>query len=63
MATSFTKTYSVTVTFTKGAPSADLTDADIQSVELRNEIQNRIAKAARISKGVYSAQPGSVSEV
>ena len=71
MATSFQKTYSVTVTFTKDdpvsgtdkMPSNVITDADLHSVELRNTIKEGIEKASRRSIGVYSAQPGVVGEV
>ena len=63
MATSFTKTYSVTVTFTKNDyHSPDLTESDIQATELRDEIKAGIEKACRRTKGVYNAQPGTVSE-
>ena len=70
MATSFQKTYSVPVTFTKDDPVAGtdkmpsnvITDADLHSVELRNAIKEGIEKASRRSIGVYSAQPGTVGE-
>lgn len=63
MATSFTKTYSVTVTFTKDEYfNPDLADTDVQCVELRNEIKKAINKVCRRSKGVYSCQPGIVAE-
>jgi hypothetical protein len=62
MATSFTKTYQVTVTFTKDSTSPDLADTDIQAVELRAEIKKRIEEVSRRSKGVYQTQPGTVSE-
>jgi len=61
MATSFQKTYSVTVTFTRDDGGA-LTDSDIQASELRTEIKKGIEAAARIQKGIYEAQPGTVSE-
>lgn len=63
MATSFNKTYSVTVTFTKDDyHNPDLTDADIQAVQLRNQIKKAIDAAARRSEGVYNTQPGTVTE-
>jgi len=61
MATSFQKTYSVTVTFTRDDGEA-LTDSDIQASELRAEIKKGIEQASRIQKGIYEAQPGTVSE-
>jgi len=61
MATSFTKTYSVTVTFSRDDGEA-ITDSDIQSVELRAEIKKGIEAASRIQKGIFEAQPGTVSE-
>ena len=62
MATSFNKTYSVTVTFKKNDGSA-ITDADINAAFLRTDIQKRIAEVATRSKGIFECQPGSVSEV
>ena len=61
MATSFTKTYSVTVTYSNDDGSA-ITDADLNVAVLRNEIKERIEKASRVGKGIINAQPGSVSE-
>jgi len=61
MATSFKKTYSVEVTFSRD-DGADLTDSDIQASELRTEIKKGIEAASRIQKGIYEAQPGTVSE-
>lgn len=63
MATEFQKTYSITVTFTKDDyHNPDLTDEDIQAVELRNEIIKAIEHVCRRTKGVYNTQPGSVTE-
>lgn len=70
MATEFSKTYSVTVTFTKDNPPAGtdqmpsnvITEDDVQSLELRAEIQEAIEKVSRRTKGVYNAQPGVVTE-
>ena len=71
MATSFQKTFSIVVTFTKNnpvagtdkMPSSTITEDDIQSLELRAAIKEGIEKASRITKGVYNTQPGTVSEV
>ena len=41
MATSFNKTYQVVVTFTRD-DGEDLADTDLNSVEMRNEIQQMI---------------------
>ena len=63
MAESFQKTYQVTVTFTKDdGHNRNLTEDDIQAVELRTEIQAAIDKVCRRTKGVYNSQPGTVSE-
>lgn len=62
MATSFSKTYSVTVDFSRDDEAA-LTDADIQAAEMRAEIIIRIKEAVESSKGIYSSHiSGSVSE-
>ena len=57
---SFQKTYQVTVTFTNKTGS--IADTDIQSVELRDEIQKGIEKACLRTKGTYNSYPGSVTE-
>ena len=63
MATSFTKIYSVTVTFTKDDyHSPDLTENDIQAEGLRTEIIKEIGQICKRSKGVYQSQPGTVTE-
>ncbi len=61
MATSITKTYSVTVTFTYDGGEA-ITDADLNVVELRKEIVKGVEGACRIQKCNINAQPGTVSE-
>lgn len=61
MAKTITKTYSVTCTF-RYDTGEDITDADMNVEVLREEIIERIEKAARISKGNINAQPGTVSE-
>jgi len=60
MATSFQKTYTVTVTFTKEGET--LTEDDVQAVELRDEIKKAIARVANRQKGVYQSIPGDVTE-
>jgi hypothetical protein len=65
MADSFTKTYQVTVTFSKETPageSAAITDSEIQSLQLRAEIQEAVGRACLRSKGNYNAIPGTVTE-
>jgi len=61
MATSFQKTYSVTVTISSDL-GKDITENDIQAEDLRKEIQKEIAQVCTRSKGVYSAHPGTISE-
>ena len=61
MATSITKTYSVTVTFTYDGGEA-ITDADLNVSVLRGEIRKGIEEASRIQKCNINAQPGTVSE-
>ena len=61
MATSFQKTYQLTVTFQSDI-GTDITDADLHSVQLRNEITKAIEEVSRRSVGVLSAQPGIVQE-
>jgi len=61
MATSITKTYSVTVTF-KYEGGGSITDADLNVSVLRGEIKKGVEEACRIQKGDINAQPGSVSE-
>lgn len=61
MATSFSKTYSVDVTF-KRADGGAIADSDIQSVQLRNEIKKAVDSVCRRTKGIFNTQPGSVSE-
>jgi len=61
MATSFQKTYSIVVTFSRDDGGA-ITDSDIQASELRTEIKKGIQAASRIQKGIFEAQPGTVSE-
>lgn len=61
MATSITKTYSVTVTFKLDTGEA-IADSDLNPSVLRTQIKQRIEKACRISKGIVNAQPGVVSE-
>ena len=61
MATSITKTYSVTVTF-RYDTGENIADSDLNVSELRTEIKERIERAYRISKGNINAQPGTVTE-
>ena len=61
MAKTFTKTYSVVVTF-RYDTAEDITDSDLNVSELRKEIKKRVEEATRISKGNINAQPGTVSE-
>lgn len=61
MATEFSKTYSVTVTY-KYDDGGALADSDLNPSILREQIIERIERAARISKGILNARPGSVSE-
>lgn len=61
MATEFTKTYSISVTF-KYEDGRAITDADLNVSVLRGEIRKGIEEASRIQKGDINAQPGSVSE-
>lgn len=55
------KTYQVTVTFTSDT-SESFDEDTIQIAELRNNIKKRIEEVSRVSKGIYSGQPGTVSE-
>jgi len=61
MATEFSKTYSVTVTF-KMDDGGAIADSDLNPSILRALIIERIEKACRISKGILQARPGTVSE-
>lgn len=61
MATSITKTYSVTVTFTYDGGEA-ITDADLNIVPLRADIKKGVEAACRIQKCDINAQPGTVTE-
>jgi len=61
MATSFEKTYSVTVTFSKSDVSA-ITAADINSERLREEIAKGISQVSRRTMGIYNTHPGTVTE-
>lgn len=61
MATSFQKTYSVTVTF-KSDLAETITDSDVNPAALREKIIQRIEEACRISRGIINIQPGTVSE-
>ena len=62
MATSITKTYSVTVTF-KYEGGGAITDSDLNVSVLRGEIKKGVEEACRIQKGDINAQPGTVSEI
>ena len=61
MATSITKTYSVTVTF-KYEGGGSITDADLNIVSLRADIKKGVKAACRIQKGSINVQPGTISE-
>ncbi len=61
MATSFTKNYSVNVTYKYDDGSA-LAEGDLNPSVLRTLIIKRIEEAVRISKGILQARPGSVTE-
>jgi hypothetical protein len=61
LATSFTKNYSVNVTY-KYDDGGALAEGDLNPSILRAEIIKRIEEAARISKGILQARPGSVTE-
>lgn len=61
MATEFSKTYSVTVTY-KYDDGGTIVDSDLNPSILRAEIIKRIGGAAKISKGILNARPGSVTE-
>jgi len=61
MSTSFTKTYSVVVTFSRD-DGEDLADSDLQSEGLRDEIKKEIAQVCTRNKGIFQSQPGTVSE-
>lgn len=62
MATSFTKTYSVTVTFKYEGGGAIVDSEENNIVPLRAQIRKGIEEACRIQKGDINAQPGTVSE-
>ena len=61
MATSFTKTYQVTCTFSMDDLS-DLAEGDLNPSILRTLIIKRIEEACRISKGILQSRPGTVTE-
>jgi len=61
MATSFTKNYSVDVTF-KLDDGGTIAEDDLNPEILRNEIIERIEKACRMSKGILQSRPGDVTE-
>lgn len=61
MATEFSKTYSVTVTY-KYDDGGAIADDDLNPSVLRTQIIERIEKACRISKGILQARPGTVTE-
>ena len=62
MATTFSKNYAIDVTFRKSDVSA-ITDADINSVEMRNEIKQMIKEVCTRSCGIFEAQAdGDVTE-
>ncbi len=61
MATEFSKIYSVTVIYKMDDGSA-LAEGDLNPSVLRTLIIKRIEEAARISKGILQARPGSVTE-
>lgn len=61
MATEFSKTYSVTVTY-KLDDGGTIADSDLNPSILREQIIERIEKACRISKGILQARPGTVTE-
>ena len=61
MATSFQKTYQVTVTFTRD-DGDDLADTDLNSVAMRTDIKKMIAEVSTRGMGLYNAQPGTVTE-
>jgi len=61
MATEFSKTYSVTVTY-KYDDGGTIADSDLNPSILRAQIIERIERAARISKGILNARPGTVTE-
>lgn len=61
MATSFSKNYSVDVTF-KLDDGGTIADDDLNPENLRAEIVKRIEQACRMSKGIVQARPGDVTE-
>jgi len=62
MATSFNKTYTVTVKYQRD-DLATLTDADLRATELRKIIKARVEGVVPASQGILSAHiVGSVSE-
>jgi hypothetical protein len=61
MATSFQKTYSVTVTY-KLDDGGTIADSDLNPSALRAEIIKRIEQACRMSKGIVQSRPGTVTE-
>ena len=61
MATSFSKNYSVDVTFSR-SDGGTIADDDVQSAELREEIIKAIGQIASRTKGIYVCHPSEVSE-
>ena len=61
MATSFTKNYSVDVTY-KYDDGGALAEDDLNPSVLRAEIIKRIEGACKISKGIFQARPGTITE-
>lgn len=62
MATSFQKTYTVVVKYSRDDVAA-ITDADLNVVELRNLVIKAIGQAVNVTKGVHRSDiVGSVSE-
>jgi hypothetical protein len=61
MATSFQKTYQVTVTFTRD-DGGDIADTDLNSVAMRTDIKKIIAEVTTRGMGLYNAQPGTITE-
>ncbi|MCK4731585.1 MAG: hypothetical protein KAT65_03920 [Methanophagales archaeon] len=61
MAVSFTKNYSIDVTF-KLDDGGTIADDDLNPSVLREEIIKKIEQVCRISKGIVQARPSSVIE-
>lgn len=62
MATSITKTYSITVKYSRDDEGA-ITDTDLEYTELRAHVMKKIGQAVPVSRGILSAHiSGSVSE-